>query len=375
MLDKLCIIAGERSGDLYGGRVIKELKIMNPNLKVFGIGGDNLSSNGVDIIYHIRQMAFMGFFEVIKHLPLINKVMDRLVEEVKREKPDVVLLIDYPGFNLKFAKKIRKYTKKIIYYISPQLWAWASGRVEKVRKYIDEMIVIFPFEKDFYKKYDLDVDFVGHPLLEIINEFKFESRDTFFEKYDLDKNLKTLVIFPGSRVQEIKKHLSLIHDTIGLITEKEKLNVIMAGVSSVSKEVYDYVLCNKNIRLVFDDQYNILKYSDFALVKSGTTTIETACFGIPMIVYYKTSFLSYLIGRMVVKISFFCMVNIIAGKKVVPELLQKEVNPHNLYSHFHEIFNNSESLSIMKQDLIIVKEKLGEPGASFKAAKIIFNSV
>jgi lipid-A-disaccharide synthase len=375
MLDKLCIIAGERSGDLYGGRVVKELKIMNPNLKVFGIGGDNLLSHGAELLYNVRQMAFMGFFEVIKHLPFINEVMDRLIEEVKKQKPDIVLLIDYPGFNLKFAKKIRKYTKKIIYYISPQLWAWGSGRVEKVRKYIDKMIVIFPFEKEFYKSHNIDVEFTGHPLPEIIDEYKYNSHDAFFEKYNLDKNKKTLVIFPGSRVQEIKKHLKLINEAAELITRNEELNVIMAGVSSVSKEVYEHVLENKNIKLIFDDQYNILKYSDFALVKSGTTTIETACFGIPMIVYYRTSLLSLLIGRMLVKIKFFCMVNIIAGKKVVPELLQSEVNPGNIFSQFHKIFNDTVSLNIMRNELKNVKEKLGEPGASVKAARIIFNSV
>ena len=198
------IITGEVSGDLIGALLIKELKIQNPDLNITGIGGDKMKSAGMNLIYHSDQMAFLGFVEVLKHLPFIQQVQKKLISVIKQEKINCVVLIDYPGFNLSIAKKLKQQGVKIIYYVSPQIWAWAKGRVKKVKKFIDKMLVVFPFEVDFYKKENVNVEYIGHPLVERINEYEFLNKDEFFTKFNLDKGKEILLVMPGSRKQEVK---------------------------------------------------------------------------------------------------------------------------------------------------------------------------
>jgi lipid-A-disaccharide synthase len=373
MVKKVCIIAGEPSGDLYGGRMIHELKKLSPELEAYGIGGDKMDAEGVKLLYHIRQMSFMGFLEIIRHLPFINKVMSSVVEYTKNIRPDVVILIDYPGFNLKIAEKIKPYCNKVVYYISPQLWAWGKHRIKKIKRLIDKIIVIFPFEKDFYKDENIEVDFVGHPLLEMIDEYNYTPKHEFFEKHKFKENQKIMAVFPGSRLQEVKKHLPVINEVLKTLLEKENLNIAVAMSPNISEEIYKAHITDERIKLIDNEQYNLLKYSDFALIKSGTSTVEAACFEVPMIIFYKASAFSYYIGRLLVKIKFFGMVNIIAGRKIVTELLQSEVNTSNLVKHCLDLLNNENLSAKIKMDLRDLKTKLGVSGASKRAAEIIYN--
>jgi lipid-A-disaccharide synthase len=315
----------------------------------------------------------MGFIEVLKHLPYIKQVMDSMVENVRKEKPDIVLLIDYPGFNLKFARMVKKYCKKIVYYISPQLWAWGKRRIKKIKTLIDKMIVIFPFEKEFYKKNGIDVDFVGHPLLEILDDFEYQKKEDFIDKYGFTVNSKLLAVFPGSRIQEVKKHLPIVNDVLIKLLNQNKINIGLAVTSTIPLEIYKQFISDDRIKLIKNDQYNLLKHADLALVKSGTTTVEAACFEVPMIIFYKTSFINFLIGRLLVKIDSFGMVNIIAGEKIVPELLQNEVNVSNLYNYCVQLLNNNQEIINIKNKLHKIRIELGTLQASKKTAEIIFN--
>ena len=373
MVNSVCIIAGEPSGDLYAGRVVAGLLKKNPNLDIFGVGGDHMINSGMRSLYHINQLSFMGIVEVVKNLSLIKKVLKNVTEEIKKIKPDVLILVDYPGFNLKLLGKVRNYCKKIIYFISPQLWAWGKGRITKIQKNVDEMLVIFPFEKDFYAKEKVNAVFVGHPLVEILKEKEYLSREDFFNQHNFDITKKLVAVFPGSRLQEIKKHLPVIEETVIKLKESFDVNIGIAVSPYIGSEVFKTLTEIKNTTLIVSERHNLLNNADLAVIKSGTSTIETAIFKVPMVIFYKTSWLNYNLGKHFVKIDSFGMVNIIAEKKIVPELLQHEVTSKNIIDQCSRILNNKEIFNKMREDLSIVKEKLGGLGASEKVTNIILN--
>ncbi len=374
MVNSICIIAGEPSGDLYAGRVISELRKKQPGLNIFGVGGDNMIMQGMRSLYHINQLSFMGIVEVIKNIFLIKKVLTDVTNEIKKEKPDVLVLVDFPGFNLRLIKKARKYCRKVIYFITPQLWAWGKGRIKKVRKYVDEMLVIFPFEQEFYSKQNVNSLFVGHPLVEILNEKKYLSKEDFFKRFGFDLSKKLIAVFPGSRTQEIQKHLPVIEKTVMKLVEKFNVNIGIAVSPSIRLEVFDAFKNLKNVSLIESERHNLLNNSDLAIIKSGTSTIETALFKVPMIIFYKTSWLNYNLGKHFVNIESFGMVNIVAGKKIIPELLQHEVTVENIVNWCSGMLNDSGMVNKIKADLEVVKEKLGGPGASNRVADLILNA-
>ncbi len=236
--NKLMLITGEVSGDLIGASLIKELKSLNPDLKVTGIGGDRMKSAGMDLIYHTDQMAFLGFVEVVKHLPFIHQVQKKLIDRIKSEKINCVVLIDYPGFNLSIAKKLKPLGVKIIYYVSPQIWAWAKGRVKKVKRLVDKMLVVFPFEVEFYKKENVNVEYVGHPLVERINQYNFLSKDEFFSKFNLDKEKEILLIMPGSRKQEVKEIFPEVIKAAKILADKFNLQVVVARSKNIEEKYF-----------------------------------------------------------------------------------------------------------------------------------------
>lgn len=369
MKQRVMIVAGETSGDLHGAGVVRELKRRNPNMEIFGIGGDKMKNEGMTLTYHVREMSFMGFVEVVKHLPLIRSVEKTLEQLLKFKKPDVVVLIDYPGFNLRYARIVKKHGIKIIYYISPQVWAWKKGRVKKMRGLIDEMLVVFPFEVKIYEEENIPVRFVGHPLVEEMGDTM--TKDQFSKRFGLDVSKKFIAVIPGSRKQEIENLFSVMVRSAATIAGNEK-EVVVAVAPNLSMELYQRNLPpNVEVKFIQHATHEVMKYAEFAFVTSGTATLETACVGTPMIVVYKTSLLTYWIARIVVKIKNIALVNIVAGKTIVPEMIQGNVNVDALVNEARAILNSPERYSSIKNELNIVREKLGGTGASANVAEAV----
>jgi lipid-A-disaccharide synthase len=370
--NNLMIIAGEISGDLHGASLIKELKKLNREINIFGIGGDKMQNAGMQITYHINRMAFLGFVEVVRHIPFIKKVQKRLIELVKEKNINTAVLIDYPGFNLSIAKKLKRMNVKIVYYISPQIWAWGSGRINKIKKLVNKMLVVFPFEKSLYSDHNVDVEFVGHPLLERLKEYDFLSEEKLIEKYDLDRNKKILLILPGSRDQEVK-HLfpEMIKAAVKLAAEFN-LQVITACSSNIDENLFNRITEVKDFRVIKNDTYNLLKNSKFGIVKSGTSTLEAALFQLPMVIVYKTSIPTYWIGKGLIKVDQIGMANIICGERVVPELIQNQVREKTIYEECKRILADNKLYETIKRKFELIKEKLGTEGASAKAALSIY---
>ncbi len=369
------IIAGEASGDLHGASLIEELKRLDPSLSITGIGGDKMESAGMEIIYHIKKMAFLGFVEIIRHLPFIKKVQKDIVRKIRTDNIDTVVLIDYPGFNLSLAKKLRPLGKKIIYYISPQVWAWGKGRIKKIKVLTDKMLVVFPFEEKLYKDNGVDAVYVGHPLLEHIENYQFNSKDELFDRYKLDRNKRILLVLPGSRKQEIKK---IFPETISASVKLAKdfnMQVVVACAENIDSNIFYWYTQEKDFAIIKGNTYDLLKYSHFGIIKSGTSTLEAGIFQLPFIVVYATSSLTYLIGKLLVSIKNIAMANIILGENAVEELIQHDVNSTNIYSTASKYLLDDNLYNSLKNKLGLIKNKLGKIGASKFAAGLIYEQL
>ena len=365
------MIAGEASGDLHGAALINELSLVDNSLKFVGIGGDKMISTGMNALYHIKDMAFLGFAEVIKHLPFILKVEKALIELVKREKIKLAVLIDYPGFNLRIAKKLKALGLKIIYYISPQIWAWRKGRINKIRNRVDKMLVVFPFEKEMYEEGNVPVNYVGHPLIERIENFNFTPRDKFYKEIGVKENQDLLLILPGSRKHEIEKHLMILSETGKILSDIFNLQTLVACAENLDETFLQQFIQYSDQKVVNGNSYNLLKYSKFGIVKSGTSTLEATLFNLPFIAIYSTSKFTYELGKRLVKIDNIAMPNIIAGKEIVKEFIQDDVNAEVISNYCITLLADDEKLEVIKRNLNLVKEKLGGQGASANAAQII----
>ena len=372
---KLMIITGEVSGDLIGAALIQNLKSLDKNIKLFGIGGDKMNSEGMELTYHSDRMAFIGFVEVVKHLPFIRKVQKHLIEVIKKENIKSVVLIDYPGFNLSIAKKLKALGVKVIYYVSPQIWAWAKGRIKKVKKYVDKMLVVFPFEVDFYKKENIDVEYVGHPLPERINRYSFLSREEFCKKFNLNEKEDILLVMPGSRKQEVKEIFSEVIKAADRLSKKFNLQVIVARSKNIDENYLKNLVGDEKFVSIEGHNYELMKYSHFGIIKSGTSTLESGYLSLPMVIVYKTSRITYLIGKQLLKLDKIGMVNILLDENVVPELIQSEAISENIFNTASKILSDDNLYRKIKQKLGLVKEKLGNERASENAAKIILEIV
>jgi lipid-A-disaccharide synthase len=372
-MQRVMIIAGEASGDLHGSGVVRELKRLQPGIDVYGVGGDKMQNAGMEIIYHIRDLGFMGFFEVLQHLPFI-KTMERTLEQVvKFKRPDVLVLIDYPGFNLRFARIAKRYNVKIVYYISPQIWAWHKSRVKTIRQFVDLMLVIFPFEEKFYREERVPVEFVGHPLLEVIASSL--SRKEFCKKFSLDEQKKIIALLPGSRKQEIENIFPAMLDAARFIEAKTECEIVVGVAPTLDEQYLKTLYRLGSVHLIKGWTYDVMANADLAVVTSGTATLETACFGTPMVVVYKTSWPTYWIGRMLVRVKNIGLVNIVAGEKIVPEFIQYRASPRRLAREVLAMLENTSALGEMRSKLAGVRGKLGEPGASERTAKRILTMV
>ena len=371
------IIAGEVSGDLHGASLIRELKKLDSSLKIFGIGGDKMRAEGMELIYHIDKMAFLGFVEVIKHLPFIKKVQRDIIDEVKKRKVREVVLIDYPGFNLNLAKKLKalepELKLKLIYYITPQVWAWGKGRVNKIKELFNKVLVVFPFEEKFFKSKNVNAEFVGHPLIQEINSYKFLTKDQLNKKFDLDSAKEILLILPGSRKQEVESIFPEAIKAANKLSDEFNMQIVVACSSSIDEKVFYGLTDQKNFKVIKDHTYDLLKHSKFGIVKSGTSTLEAGLMELPMVIIYKTSMLTYKIGKSLVKIKNIGMANIVLDEQVVPELIQNEANAGNIYDTAKNILSNNALLNQTKLKLRRIKEVLGDKNAPQNAAKIIYS--
>jgi lipid-A-disaccharide synthase len=369
---KYYIIAGEASGDLHGSSLIREIRKLDNIADMRCWGGDLMERAGGVLVKHYKELAFMGFIEVVKNIRTIMKNLRFCKEDIARFQPDVVILIDYPGFNLRIAEWAKKKGIKVIYYISPQVWAWKESRVKQIRKNVDKMLVILPFEKDFYNKWSYDVEYVGHPLADVVSS----------AQNDIDPLPNTLLsplnenniiaLLPGSRAQEVAKKLPVM---LEVSKDFPDYRFIIAKASSLDDRFYNQFLENyKNVRSIRNNTYQLLQQAKAALVTSGTATLETALFGVPQVVCYKGSNISYQIAKRLIKVKYISLVNLIMDKEVVKELIQEEMNAHNLKRELNRILKDQSAIASMKKDYADLLKLLKEGGnASEKAAKSIVN--
>jgi lipid-A-disaccharide synthase len=368
----ILFIAGEASGDLHGSALICELKNIDPSLNFFGIGGEKMKNSGMNILYSIDKLAFLGFTEVIKHIPFIKKVQREVIRLVKEKEIKNAVLIDYPGFNLSLAKKLKKSGVYIFYYISPQIWAWGAGRINKIRLLINKMIVVFPFEETLYRNNSIDAKFVGHPLLERINGYVLCSKDEFFKKFDLELTKEILLILPGSRENEITHIFPIVIKAAEKLSSEFNLQTIVACADNIDINIFNKFDNNRNYKIIKGFNYDLMNLAKIGIIKSGTSTLEAGLFSLPMVIVYKTGLLTYLIGKKLIKLDTIGMANIIAGEKIVPELIQAEVNDKNIYLECKKILSDSSLYGSIKRKLMLIKDKLGKSGASRNAAQLIY---
>jgi lipid-A-disaccharide synthase len=366
------IVAGEASGDIYGAHLIMAMRDLDPCIEFFGLGGPEMERAGVRIMHQLSAMAVVGMTEIIPKSRYIFRVSRELKQSLQLTPPDLLILIDYPGFNLNLAKKAHSFGIPILYYIPPQVWAWRKGRVKKIAKRVDRMAVILPFEKEFYQKYGLKAEYVGHPLLDI----SLPKRDKEEIKKNLDiNNDKTpiLGILPGSRDKEIENLLPAMIGAAEILShDYPHLYCILPLASTVKEDIVAPYIRNAKIDITVEriDTKEILKIVDLAFIASGTATLEAAIMETPMVIAYKVSFLSYILGRFLIKVSHIGLVNLVAGKAIVPELIQGKATALRLAEEASDILKNESLKKDMKEGLKLVHEQLGQGGAAKKAAHI-----
>ena len=367
---KYYIIAGEASGDLHGSNLMKALQQKDPAAEFRFWGGDLMTQQGGTLVKHYRDLAFMGFLEVAMNLKTILSNIKFCKEDIKKNKPDVLILVDYPGFNLRIAKFAKELGIKVVYYISPQLWAWKEGRVEIIKKYVDEMMVILPFEEEFYKKHGVHSHFVGHPLLDAISNLQDISIENFKKQHGLDEK-EIIALLPGSRKQEVEKMLEIM---LSVRPQFKDYQFVIAGAPSLPQEFYQKYV-DDNVHFVSNKTYDLLRCSKAALVTSGTATLETALLDIPEVVCYRGSKVSYAIAKRLVKnIKYISLVNLIMDREVVKELIQNDLNTKNLVEELKKVLEGEKRTQVL-EDYKLLREKLGGKGASDHAAEVILKTI
>lgn len=362
---KYYLIAGEASGDLQASYLIKELAKADDKADFRCFGGDLMQQEGATVVKHYKELAFMGVEDVIMNIRTIFKNIAFCKEDIKNYHPDVLILVDYPGFNMKIAKWAKANNIKVYYYISPKIWAWNQKRVHKIKKVIDKMFVILPFEKDFYAKFDYRVDFVGHPLLDCIADRPQISFEDFCQTHQLS-NKPIIALLPGSRKQEISAMLTLM---LSVVNKFPDYQFVIAGAPSQSLEFYKQYITN-DVAIIENKTYDLLQHSTAALVVSGTATLETALFKVPQVVCYKTGWIFYNLAKLVIKVKYISLVNLIMDKEIVKELIQSDLNTLNLTNELTRITTGNTRQTMVK-DYEELHQKLGGKDASKRAAELM----
>jgi lipid-A-disaccharide synthase len=369
-MPEVFISSGEASGDLLAGALAQEMKKIRPDLNFFGLGGPALRTVGTEMFFDIRELGVVGFWEVAKKIRFFRKVFSRVKEELSKRKPALVLLVDYPGMNLRIAEAAKSSGLKVGYFISPQFWAWKEKRVETVRRHVDKMVVIFPFEVDFYRKHGVKAEFFGHPFLDLVKPER--SKTEFFRQGGLDPKIPLISFFPGSRRQQLTRHLPLIFETLSrLQSDGLKFQAawgLAPGISKIEAEKELAGAGDLPVTVIENERYSQMAASDFALSSAGTVTLELALLQTPFVIFYKTSPLTYFLAKRWVKLPYVGLVNLVAGEKIVPEFLQGGARPEKLAESAFFYLKEPLLTGRLKQKLEKVRQKLGKPGALPKIA-------
>lgn len=370
---KYYIIAGEASGDLHGANLVASIRQKDPGAKIRAWGGDKMRKNGANVVKNYHDLAFMGFVEVLINLKTILKNFNICKKDITEFHPDALILIDYPGFNLKIAKWAKKKGFKVFYYISPQVWAWKRRRVYTIKKVVDKMLCILPFEKKFYDNYDVDCQFVGHPLLDEIAKVEPVDKNKFYKANRLNPRKEIIALLPGSRKQEVNRMLTVMLDVVKMFPSYQ---FVVACAPSLPVSFYKKIIGEKaNVRLVVNRTYQLLQLSSSAVVTSGTATLETALLDVPEVVCYKANKISYFIARQVARVKYICLVNLIMDRLVVKELIQNDMTANNIRDELQSLLNSSKRQKKLLEEYEELKYVLGNAGASDRTAETIISYV
>ena len=369
---RLLISCGEPSGELYGSELVRHLRPELPGLDVFGLGGDRLEAEGAALVAHVRELAVVGLLEVVRHLRRFRQVFRGVLREVDRRRPDLAVLVDYPDFNFRLAAALHRRGIPVVYYVSPQVWAWRPGRLRAMRTWVRHAMVIFPFEEAVYRDAGIPVTFVGHPLVDLVQPAA--DRRSFLEGAGLDPARPVVGLLPGSRPQEVAHNLPPLEGAVAILARRRPdLQFLLAVAPSLDGGGLERRLRSSPVRLVPNAAHAVLGASTVAVVASGTATVEAALLGTPMVVVYRLSPLTYALGRPFVKVSRFAMVNLIAGRSVVPEIIQGDFTPARVAAETTRLLDDDGSRDEMRAGLADVRRLLGAPGASRRAARIILD--
>ncbi|QCK14122.1 lipid-A-disaccharide synthase [Mangrovivirga cuniculi] len=364
---KYFLIAGERSGDMHAGNLIKALASIDNEAEFFGWGGNYMEDAGMDLLQHYQSISFMGFWEVIQNFRTIKKAIRKCKSDISSIKPDAIILVDFAGFNLRIAAFAKSLDIPVHYYISPKIWAWNTKRAYKIKKLVDHMYCILPFEVEFYKQFDYSTDYVGNPLFDQIRNFNPDK--TFANQIKGEESQRIIALLPGSRYQEVS---TMLDEMLDVIPEFPEATFVVAAVDNLPGELYSKVDKFDNVKLINGQTYDLLNVADAALVTSGTATLETALFNVPHLICYKAGKLSYLIAKQLIKVDYIGLPNLIAGKEVVPELIQEKMNSGEMIAGLKSIINGNrrkEMIDGFKE----IKDILGNKKASLEAGKLIFS--
>ncbi len=374
MEKKILVVAGEASGDIHASNLVLALKNIYPDASFYGLGGKNMKAAGVDISYDLTALAVVGFSEILKNYSKFKKIFLDLLKKTKEVRPDAAILVDYPGFNLRLAGALKKMGIKVIYFISPQVWAWGSQRTQFIKKNVDLMLVLFKFEEILYRDNIFNVKFVGHPLLDIVKPTM--DRGQLSDAIGMKKSGRFIAILPGSREREVTNHLPVMLEAAQEIYKKiADAQFLICRTITVKRETFKKIIDRTKIdfpyKIIDDITYAGIHASDFVLVASGTATLETAILNKPMVIIYKVSFLSWLLAKMFIKIPHIGLVNVVAGQKIVPELVQFDATPKKIAQTAISLLEDKEELRKIHAELYALKNTLGIPGASRRAAEEI----
>jgi lipid-A-disaccharide synthase len=371
---RLLVSSGEPSGDLYAAELVRHLRESIPALDVFGLGGDQLAAQGAHLVAHVRDLAVVGLVEVLRHLRRLRGIFRSVLAQVDQTRPDLAVLVDYPDFHLRLARELKRRGVPVVYYVSPQLWAWRRGRMHTIRETVAHMIVIFPFEEALYREAGVPATFVGHPLVDTVRPAV--DREAFLASAGFDPTRPVVVALPGSRPQEVAHNLPPLVDGLRLLTARRpQAQLALAVAPSLPPATFDGALEGLPIVRLVGRTHELMSTASAGIVASGTATVEAALLGLPMVVVYRLSALTYALGRPFVRVPRFAMANLIAGREVVKELIQKDFNGPNVAAETLRLLDDPEALTAVRSGLADVRQRLGQPGASARAARVVLETL
>ena len=367
------LVVGEASGDVHGANLVKALHRQDANLKIFGVAGEQLERTDFEALFNVSKLTGMGLVELAGNVKNIWQAYQLLRGALKQRRPDLLILIDFPDFNLRLARVAKSLRIPVLYYISPQIWAWRRGRVRQIAKSVDRMAVVFPFEVEFYRRHGVNVTFVGHPLLETVTTS--QNRETVLARHGLNPTKKTVALLPGSRHGEVSRHLPVMLAAAAQMRAADNVQFFCLRASTIDAADLAAMIADAKIPIVEADRYDAVRAADMVWTASGTATLETALLARPMVIVYRMSWLTYLIARLLVRVEHIGMVNLIAGKRLVPELIQGNVNPQRLVAESRRLLNDEKARSAIVEELTRLRERLDSPGAADRVAAIALGMI